>query len=312
MLTVGLVLFGAGACEQVGSYDGVEEPAGAACDSEKEPDLPTQTPTAPPVPNIHLPADAVLVLATRCVFDLESVPGDGQWVRRIEQRADGGLDALATALRLPDEQPPAHPSKHEGCLAMAYARTIITVTDTTGWMFVPKLPTDFCGAPLNEAVQAVKALPWQTVGTTRVRRFSSGPGTASDCEAAYKPVVALRAAEPGPATEPFTIDTTVVPLRLCVFTPDPANPIEAGSATLHIGKLAKASTLDGQSAAALLSTLAAAPAATSACADEAPFATITGKGLPELEVELGGCYRPLDGDSLRQLDAATVQSWHLL
>jgi hypothetical protein len=74
MLTVGLVLFGAGACEQVGSYDGVEEPAGAACDSEKEPDLPTQTPTAPPVPNIHLPADAVLVLATRCVFDLESVP----------------------------------------------------------------------------------------------------------------------------------------------------------------------------------------------------------------------------------------------
>ena len=308
MLTVGLVLFGAGACERVGSYDGVEEPAGAACDSEKEPDLPTQTPTAPPVPNIHLPADAVLVLATRCVFDLESVPGDGQWVRRIEQRADGGLDALATALRLPDEQTP----KGVGCALIGYVPTIITVTDTTGWMFVAKLPTDFCGAPLNETVQAVKALPWQTVGTTRVRRFSSGPGTASDCEAAYKPVVALRAAEPGPATEPFKIDATVAPLRICVFTPDRADPIEAGSATLHIGKLAKASTLDGQSAAALLSTLAAAPPVTETCTDEAPFATITGKGLPELEVELGGCYRALDGDSLRQLDAATVQSWHLL
>ena len=78
MLTVGLVLFGAGACERVGPYEGIEEPAGATCDSENDRDLPTQTPTAPPVPNIHLPADAVLVLATRCVFDLESVPGDGQ------------------------------------------------------------------------------------------------------------------------------------------------------------------------------------------------------------------------------------------
>jgi hypothetical protein len=312
VLTAGLVLIAAGSCSPgltLGSGDGLPGSAGEDCDSNGFLAFPSPSPSpsTTPVPSIQLPADAVLVLATRCLFEMRDVPGDGTWMYRIEQRADSGLDALATALRLPDEQTP----KGGNCAAIGYPPNIITVTDTTGRMLHPVVPTGVCGAPLLKTIGAINAVPWLTTATVKLRQVRTALEVSSGCSGFYKPVVAMRAADGGHAAEPPKIDIASSPLDVCIYALGDADTIDAGSQILHIGRLSKASIVEGDAARALLTAVAAAPAATTTCTDEAPFATITGKGVPELEVELGGCYRALVLDSLRQLDAATVQAWHL-
>src|SRR5262245_45630770 len=71
---------------------------GASCDSAG---TMATSPTLTP-----LPADAVLVSASRCVFSSEPVKGDGEWLFKVEQQATAGLANLATALRLPSENVP--------------------------------------------------------------------------------------------------------------------------------------------------------------------------------------------------------------
>ena len=155
-------------------------------------------------------------------------------------------------------------------------------------------------------------MPWQTTATTKLRQTRTELEVKSDCPGSYKPVVALIGAEGRrDKAEVFAIDTTPTPVRVCLYTLDPTETIEAGSRSFHLGKLATASTLEGEPARALLTAVAAAPPATASCPDEAPFAVLTLPKGPELTVELGGCYRALVGDSLRQLDAATVKGWHL-
>src|SRR5689334_3554495 len=48
-------------------------------------------PLPSPPPQAALPADAVLTLATRCIFGTERVPGDGEWQTREDQQATTGL-----------------------------------------------------------------------------------------------------------------------------------------------------------------------------------------------------------------------------
>jgi hypothetical protein len=247
---------------------------------------PTLLAWATQVRPVHLPADAVLVLATRCLYEVHDVPGDGSWAFLIEQRADSGLDALAAALRLPDWDP-------RTCTILpAYPMHIITVTDTRGRVLHVVLPTDPCR--LRKAVDVVNAMSWQTTGTVKVQQTRSQLEVSTGCLGSYKPFVDLRGGEP------FTTDPTATSLTVCVYTPDPI---------VHIGKFTKASTVEGSAAAAILSAIAAAPAVTDTCTDEAPFATINEPG--GLVIELGGCYRAQVGYSVRQLDAATVQGWHL-
>jgi hypothetical protein len=281
-------------------------PVGDDCDSNGFLGSPGATPSTSSIRSIRLPDDAVLVLATRCLFQIRPVPGDGEWMFRIEQRADSGLDALATALRLPSQW------FHLGvCNAVGHSPDVITVTDATGRTLHPVLPKGPCDGPLPKAVDAVNAVPWQTTATVKVRQLRSEPEVASGCPGASKPVVAMRAAQGDPAGEPFTINTSPATLNVCVYVPDPTDTgaDTIGSLTLHTGKLAKVSTVDGSAAVALLSAIAAAPTATGTCTGEAPFATIAQPA--DLAFELGGCYRALDGNSLRQLDPATVQGWHL-
>ena len=117
-------------------------------------------------PTTTLPADAVLVSATRCIHPTQVVSGDGEWLMRIEQKATSGLDALAAALRLPSQEP----SPGQVCPAIGHVPIIITVTDTTGRSIHPEVPKDSCGAPLVAAVNAIAALSWTDVSTTKVQQ----------------------------------------------------------------------------------------------------------------------------------------------
>jgi hypothetical protein len=310
MLAIGLLLIAAGACARptssgssndFGMGPDVARSEGVDCASNGDY-------AASPPALTALPTEAVLMSATRCLFEPKLVSGDGEWLIRTDQRADHGLDALAAALRLPSQT--AGPG--QACPAIGYVPIIITVTDTTGHQLHPRLPTEACGAPLPAAVDAIDALPWHTTATSKVRQTRSQLEVTSGCPGEFKSIVALMGAE-SPPTSPdaFAVESMSPPLRVCVYRPNATETMPSGALTFHIGRLAAASTLVGATAHTLLATVAAAPPASAACTTEAPFAEITSSN-GEIFVELGGCYRALIGNTLRQLNADAVNAWHLL
>ena len=264
-------------------------------------------PSATPPPLTPLPADAVLVEATRCLFENEVVPGDGEWLMRREQKATAGLEALAAALRLPSEK-----ASTGSCPLVMYLPIIITVTDTAGRRIHPEVPRAACWEPLKAATDAIAALPWTTVGTTKVRQMRSELEVSSECSGAWKPTIPLTA--DGSGTQVMQVSTTARALRICRFDldPDPAAVISGDKgATYRMGTLASASTMDAAAGGELLRAVATAPRVTGGCAQpQAPFAVVhpVDGSAPWITVERGGCARALiDGENyLRQLDAALV------
>jgi len=256
-----------------------------------------------------LPVDSVLTSVRRCLFEVQPVTGDGEWMVRIEQLAESGLDGLAAALRLPSEQ--ADPN--QACLAIGYVPIVITVTDDKGRELHPKVPETACGAPLQATVDAISSLTWSTVATTKTSQVRSELEVSSGCSGSFKPVIPLVAAE-GSGTQTTTVDTSAGPLRVCRYEldTDPANVISLSNGTPYrIGRLVSASTLDAAASKELLTALAAAPRVTGSCAQaEYPFAVLqpaNGSG-PWITIERGGCNRVLlDAENyLRQLDADMV------
>lgn len=251
-----------------------------------------------------VPADAVLVKATRCVFETERVPGDGEWTVRVEQEATTGLDELATALRTPSEPP----RPNQICPAIGYAPIVITVTDEVGKQFYPAIPTTACGAPLKVAADAIAALPWTTVRRARVSQLRSELETASGCPSGYKAVVALVAAEGDAGAARHPLDTTPRPLRGCRFAVTPDAAVAAGRGELYGGTLVDSSTLDPDAAGELLTAIDAAPDPITRCVVPSSFVVLdeaNGDSLG-IVVEVDGCYRALVGSDLRQLDRDLV------
>jgi hypothetical protein len=283
----------------------VPSPLGQDCDSY----APGRT--APPTPDLTpLPADSVLVSATRCIFQTTTVAGDGEWLIRTDQRADSGLEALAAALRLPSQGAPANVN----CDLIGYLPIVITVTDTKGRQLKPKVPHEACGGPLTAAVDAIAAVQWQTVATHQVRQTQSQMSIDTGCPDQYKPVIALEAAFGAGSRQPLPFATDVASLQVCryILDPDPAYDMPLGNngsgGVAHSGRLASVSTVDIANARAFLAAVAAAPPALPCTQPEAPFANVgtPGENTVLLTVELGGCSRVLIGSELRQLDAATV------
>jgi hypothetical protein len=279
--------------------------AGLGVDCDSVPDRFDQGPALTP-----LPADAVLVAASRCLYETQQFPGDGEWMMRIEQTAESGLAALAAALRLPSQTSDGS----EACDLIKYGPVIITVTDGRGRQLHPEVPETACGAPLPAAVDAITALPWTTVATTKARQTRSELEVSSGCSGGYKPVIALIAAENlGTEVAKTAIDATPRPLSVCRYAldPDPANVISLDNGpALKMGVLVSASTLDSAGAGKLLAEVAAAPRASPCSQPQSPFAVVhpTDGSAPWIYVELGGCNRALNdvNNSLRQLDASVV------
>ena len=207
----------------------------------------------------------VLVSARRCLYQAEVQPGEGEWLMRVEQRASSGLDALAAALRLPSEDK----SSATACLAIGYVPIVITVSDIAGRAIQPKVPETACGAPLKAAVDAIAAVPWTTVSTTKARQIRSQElEISSGCAGAYKPMIPLIAAE-GSGTRTREVDATARSLRVCRFDldPDPANVITLSNGTpFRMGVLKSASTLDSLAGGLLLTALASVPRIIGTCA----------------------------------------------
>lgn len=305
LATVAVLVTGCAAVPEMmtgGTAMGEAAPTDAWC-------APGDSPTDQPPVATPLPTDFVPVSVARCTFGIVSVPGDGEWGVREEQRADDGLDELTQALRQPSES--AGPNTV--CLAEAVGPIVITLTDARGRTITPAVPTTACGSPLPTVVKAIEALPWQTVTQIKLHRIRSQLEVDSGCPGAYKPVIAIAAAEAGrrsPGTD-GVFPAAPASLRVCRYSLDPNLTITVGTQTLHGGSLTSAATLDGAALRDLLAALAAAPPVTGTCdRPESPFAIVfpaDGSG-PWATLELGGCARMLDGDDdLRQLDPATVR-----
>jgi hypothetical protein len=267
--------------------------------------------TAPPTPDFTpLPADSVLVSATRCTFQTANLPGDGNWFIRTDQRADSGLDALAAALRLPSQDAPAGLA----CAAIGYSPIVITVTDTRGRQIKPLLPHDDCGGALPRVTAAIAAVPWQTVATHQVQQTESQVAVDSGCPDLYKPVIALQAAIGSGPRQSLSFPTDAAALQMCryVLDPDPVDNMSLGpngsDGVAQGGRLADVTYLNTSTARSFLAAVAVAPPVAGCTRPPAPFALI---GTPAVNaalvtVELGGCYRALVGSELRQLDSTTV------
>jgi hypothetical protein len=276
----------------------LDGPLGESCDRDPQADPWAQASAGEP-----MPADRSLVLASRCVWTLETVPGDGEWAIRLSQETTSGLEALAQALRLPNEQ--AGPNLT--CTAIAYAPIIISVTDDRGRPFQPTIPTTACGAPRSEVTDAITAMPWITVETTRTHQVRSELELTSGCSSTWKPVIAIAATESGAGSS--TVDTTAREMRVCRYDVGTEPSLDMGGGiVLHDGVLVAASTLDADGAGQLLAAIDAAPPAAACAQVESPFAVVYADNGPWVAVELDGCYRALidSGSDLRQLDVEVV------
>lgn len=269
---------------------------------------PGDSPAEQPPVGTPLPTDFVPVAASRCTMGIVSVPGDGEWQVRDEQRADGGLDELTRALRQPSES--AGP--HTVCTAMAVPPIVITLTDSHGTAITPAVPQTACRSPLPTVVKAIEALPWKTATQTRLRRIRSQLEIDSGCPGAYKPVIDMVAAEAGrrsPSTG-TAFPTAPASLRICRYTLDPTSTVTAARRTFHGGSLATAATIEGSALRDLLAALTAAPPVTGTCdKPQSPFAVVfpADRSGPWVTIELDGCGRMLDAqDNLRQLDSTAL------
>jgi hypothetical protein len=162
-----------------------------------------------PPPTQPLPSDAVLVAATRCMYESEFT-GDGEWLRRLEQEATtGALQALATALRLPPE-----PFHGQLCPQPAYAPIVITVTDQRGRTISPTIPATACGVPFQAVTDAIVALPWITTASVpHVVQLRTQQEVLADCPASAAAFPLPRV----PGDQPSTLDTTARELQACRY-----------------------------------------------------------------------------------------------
>lgn len=257
-----------------------------------------------------LPADFVPVRAERCEFSSVTVPGDGEWQVRDQQRADSGLDALAAALRQPSQN-----NATGSCTLEGMVPVVITLTDAHGRELVPVLPHQACGRPLQAVAEAIQGLPWRSVNRKKVQRTRTQLEIDSGCPGMYKPMIAIKAEEdPIPSSEQASSGPGQAPtaLEVCRYRLDPAETISGTDPSVRFkaGVLSSAATLSGAAVTRFLGAVGAAGPVTARCEQpQAPFATVSGKGGtgPYLVVELGGCYRVDDGNgALRQVDRGTV------
>jgi hypothetical protein len=261
-----------------------------------------------PAPSTRpLPTDFTPVTARRCVPSTVVVPGDGEWRVHDDQEATGGLEALTEALRRPSS-----PQGNAACPAIAVAPVEITLVDAGGRTLNPAVPVDGCGFPQRGVLQAIESLPWKSVKQTKVDRLRGQVELDSGCAGQYKPIVDLATTGRTPTTTgPVFGATAPGSLTVCAYRLDPANPISLDNGPLlATGVLDRATTVTGADLTRLLAALDAAKPVTGRCdKPQQRFAVLfpTGSPGPWIGIELGGCYRFVDGDGqLRQLDAATV------
>lgn len=229
----------------------------------------------------RLDGDFTPVAAVICELETQQRPDGGQDGVATERRADK-VDALVTALRLPDE-----PRTEGPCTTEAVVFPWLALVDADGRWVRPDLPVDRCGKPRPEVREALGALPLTTVATRKVAELVSAEAAAAGCEQRWKDVIALQAAPKPDAPrkalpEPFPAGRQI---RLCVYEVLKSEP--------GTGNFVHGTVLPADRRTAIEQALKAAGSAEPCSARASRFALLwpTTGGDPETYVELDGCHR---------------------
>ena len=245
---------------------------------------------------VPLPADFQAVAAVRCGTMLRTVPGDGEWQFADAQRADSGLAALLTALRLPSQTPP---TGDFACAAIGMLLPDFGLVDASGNVIKPRLPQTYCGLPLNQVLTALNALPWRTEAEQRLNQTQNQQEVKTGCYPQYKDVFEL----PLPPTpEPWSQvrhPASTLPPLACIYAvehaPKGSSSSSGSNGATPAGDFVRGMKLNSARQSTIEQTLnmnAEDPAPP--CTSKATrFAVFFGIGADGVAVELDGCQRVL-------------------
>jgi hypothetical protein len=273
-----VLLLGAAGCGQAaapaaGEPVALERPAAVHCPTTKALERP---------PIGALPEDFAVAWVLRCHDELRTVPRDGTWFFRVEERADTSAAALVAALRRADEKAPAGTVCPNHALAVAH----FALVGATGAVVYPRVPRDMCGQPQREAVAALAALRFRVVATTRMHQEQSQKSIDTGCGQMWTD---------GLGDEVLASDKPAAARRLWQKKPDSLLICLWRSRTTGYPELLSAGTVSGFRLTALLARLDALPAARPCTARHTTFAVIqyVRRGWYDAGayVELDGCRR---------------------
>jgi hypothetical protein len=104
---------------------------------------------------IPLRAGFVAAAAVLCPLTMRRLHGPAHVVSR-KQVADHGLAPLVAALR----RPPEHLPPGTVCAAQAVAVPVLFLIGPAGQIIRPVIPSDGCGRPQQQVLDALQRLPW--------------------------------------------------------------------------------------------------------------------------------------------------------
>ena len=274
----------------------VAAPAAAAVHcptSAKTPAMPLE-----PEPTQPVPAGFATAWVLRCTDQLRSVPGQGLWWLRVEERADTDAPALMAALRRPD----GLVLPHMVCLDVAVLVPYFALVDASGTALRPRVPRDRCAQPQATTLAALRALPFHETGATRLHQEQSQESIDTGCGQPYGDAfLGDTLAHTRPAAARRMWRKTPDAVRICLWRP----------ATSGLPQLESAGTVTGRTLAALLTRLDGLPAGTCTPRHQ-HFAVLEyvrhGWYDDPVDAELDGCGLVLRPDeTLGHLDPATAR-----
>jgi hypothetical protein len=238
-----------------------------------------------------VPGDFVTVAVTRCRTETRDIPGEGQWLVQIEERAETPATDVVAMLRKPSDPRTGNP-----CPTIMVVPPYFILVNAEGKGILPAIPSDGCGLPRNEVGEAVDRLPFKPVTETRLHQVKSRQSQDSDCSDTWKDELAMGVVgnRPGPAAKLWPEPSAQI--RACVY-----------QAAGDVGNLVSVHTVPADRLAALDN---AGPGTTSCQLSHTKFAVLRSAGSGAWAVvELDGCYRLVRPDrSLGQLDASTAEA----
>ncbi|MER7444525.1 hypothetical protein [Micromonospora avicenniae] len=250
----------------------------------------------------RLDGDFTPVAAVICELKTQQRPDGGQDGVATERRADE-VDALVTALRLPDE-----PRTDGHCTLEGVVLPWLVLVDADGRWVRPDVPVDRCRKPRREVREALDALPLTTVATRKVAELVSAEAAAAGCKQRWKDVIALQATPEPDASrkalpEPFPAGHQ---FRVCVYEVLKSEP--------GTGNFVYGTVLSPDHRTAIEQGLKAAGSAAPCSARASRFALLWSVTSADTQtyVELDGCHRimmvvPPGGPIIAQGDAALAE-----
>lgn len=261
-----------------------------------EPSCPDPVPNGDATATGGIPGDFETSWVLRCHSDVRDVPGDGRWLMDIAERADTSAPELLDQLRRESD-----PQSGGPCHAILVVPPYFALVDPAGRALLPMIPTDQCGSPRQQALDALAALPFQVLSETPVKQVESQQAIDSGCSESWKDQLTIEAggATPGPATPLWPAPVDV--LHVCVYDTDPG-------ADEPVGQFNSGRTLAGNAATALSDAINRAGPAIDCPTPHSQFAVITLNNTDQWAVAgLDGCHHLLrPNNTLGQLDKRTI------